>query len=281
LPARCGVTSLTSMNGFAVTEDPNGDVARARMALVYGQDTADAFFALLDNIVVRDVPYTHGSASLEPAITSVDLNLSYDDFRHRLSHTGLLSEATRNALKTIHGVTAAFQNAVDDLFARSEDVSGSFFNRYQELKPLYDNVLTLDHTLVLNANYTQTAATLDPAIIAADPGIAYDSINHRLSYSGILTAARRDALKSVAGVTAQFQAAVDALFARSQEAKGMVLAALQPELARRRKRQQALDRLSAAASVDISFAQTLLDPETPPPTRCTPPGRSASPHSTT
>jgi len=38
---------------FAVTDDPNGDVAHARMALVYGQDAADAFFALLDNTVVR------------------------------------------------------------------------------------------------------------------------------------------------------------------------------------------------------------------------------------
>jgi hypothetical protein len=71
-------------------------------------------------------------------------------------------------------------------------------------------------------------------------------------------------LKGVPGVTAQLQAAVDTLFARSQEAKGAVLGSLQPELALRRKRQQAVSRLSAAGSVDISFAQTLLDPEAAP-----------------
>src|SRR5262249_29446595 len=30
---------------FAAIEDPSGDVARARMTLVYGQETSDAFFA--------------------------------------------------------------------------------------------------------------------------------------------------------------------------------------------------------------------------------------------
>src|SRR5207249_2830650 len=34
---------------FAATENPNDDIARARMALVYGQETSDAFFALLDD----------------------------------------------------------------------------------------------------------------------------------------------------------------------------------------------------------------------------------------
>src|SRR5262249_31355073 len=34
---------------FAATDDPSGNIARARMALVYGQETSDAFFALLEN----------------------------------------------------------------------------------------------------------------------------------------------------------------------------------------------------------------------------------------
>ena len=53
---------------FAAIEDPNGDVARARMALVYGQETSDAFFALLDDTLVADVAYTHTASALEPAI---------------------------------------------------------------------------------------------------------------------------------------------------------------------------------------------------------------------
>ena len=44
----------------------------------------------------------------------------------------------RKALKAVAGVTAAFQNAVDGLFARSQDALGSFFSRTPELKPPYD-----------------------------------------------------------------------------------------------------------------------------------------------
>ena len=49
---------------FAVTEDPGGDIARVRMTLVYGQDAADAFFALLDDTIVLDVAYTHPTSTL-------------------------------------------------------------------------------------------------------------------------------------------------------------------------------------------------------------------------
>src|SRR6266542_1304647 len=112
---------------FAATEDPNGDVARARMTLVYGQEAADAFFALLDDTSTIDVAYTHSSPALEAAITVADPKISYDDFKHRLSHTGLLTAATQTALKNVVGVSEDFKDAVDALLARSEDAKGSFF----------------------------------------------------------------------------------------------------------------------------------------------------------
>ncbi|HKZ55346.1 MAG TPA: neuraminidase-like domain-containing protein [Anaerolineales bacterium] len=181
---------------FAVTEDPGGDVARARMALVNGQEASDSFFALLEDTIVLDVPYAQGTPALDAAITTVDPNIAYDDFRHRIFHKGLLRAPTRIALTAVGGVTSDFQNAVDGLFARSEDASGSFFTRYPELKPLYDAYI----------------ASTDPL----------------------------------------------------EKKRSALLAAFRPELARRRKRQVALRRLSDAASVDISFAQTVLDPEAAP-----------------
>jgi hypothetical protein len=181
---------------FAATEDPGGDIARARMTLVYGQDAADAFFALLDDTLVLDVAYTHGQPALESAITAVDPKIAYDDFRHRLSHTGLLGTTTRDALKALAMMTQTFKDAVDALFARSQDASGSFFARYQELKPLYDAYI----------------ASPDPP------------------------AKKRAAL----------------------------LAAFRPELSRRRKRQQAAQRLSAAAGVELAFTQALLDAPSAP-----------------
>jgi Neuraminidase-like domain/Putative peptidoglycan binding domain len=177
---------------FAATDDPSGDVARARMTLVYGQETSNTFFTLLENTLVVDLPYTHGSLSLEAAITSADPNLTYDNFRHLLSHTGLLNATKRDGLKAVPGVTVAFKNAVDGLFAQSADIAGAFFTRYPELKPLYD------------------------------------------AYIGSSDS--------------------------PEKKRSALLAAFRPELAARRKRQQALQRLAAAASVDLTAAQTLLDP---------------------
>jgi transcriptional regulator with XRE-family HTH domain len=181
---------------FALVADPGGDVALGRMALVYGQETADAFFALLDNTVVLNVNYTHTAAVLEAGILAVDNRLSYDNFQHRLSHTALLTAATRDALKAVAGVPAAFQAAVDSLFARGQDISGSFLLRFPELKPLYD---------------AYVASTLP----------------------------------------------VD------QKRAGL-LAAFDPLLAQLRKRQQALQSVATAASVDLSFAQAMLDPGSAP-----------------
>jgi len=181
---------------FAATEDPTGDIARTRMALVYGQEPTTVFFGLLDDSLTFDVSYTHGSSSLEAAITATDSRIAYDDFAHRLSYKGLLTTTVRDALEAVPAVTAAFKEAVDTLFARSEDTKGSFFALYPELDPLY-------------ATY---AASVDPVEV------------------------KRAAL----------------------------LAAFKPELSRRRKRQQALQRLSATAGVDLTSTQTLLDPPAPP-----------------
>ncbi|MGI8960802.1 MAG: neuraminidase-like domain-containing protein [Bryobacteraceae bacterium] len=181
---------------FALVEDPGGDVARGRMALVYGQETADALFALLDNAVVLNVNYTHTAATLEAGITAADSQLAYDNFQHRLSHTGLLTAAIRDALKAVAGVAAAFQAAVDALFAQGQDISGSFFLRFPELKPLYDTYV----------------ASTDPL----------------------------------------------------DKKRAALLAAFSPALARLRKRQQALQRVATAASVDLTFAQTILDPGSAP-----------------
>jgi len=251
-------------NQFAAVEDPNGDIARARMTLVYGEETSDAFLALLDDTVVEDVLYTHSSDTLDPAITAADPRIGYDAFRHRLSHRGLMTTEMQEALKNAGG-GQNFEDAVGALFARSEDVKDSFFERNPELAVVYDEVLALDQTLTSAVAYIHATASLESTIIAVDKRIEYDNTNRQLSYSGILTAGRRDTLKNVPGVALEFQSALDALFSLSQKARGeAVLAALQPELARRRKRQQALLRLTATVGVDPAVAQVLLDPASKP-----------------
>jgi len=58
------------------------------MALVYGNDTTDRFFGLLDGKTVTDVPYSHDQATLEQAILDAGHNeIAYDNLRKRLSCT--------------------------------------------------------------------------------------------------------------------------------------------------------------------------------------------------
>ena len=42
---------------FALVDDPNGSIAKNLMALVYGSDTADFFFSLLDGSLSVSAPY--------------------------------------------------------------------------------------------------------------------------------------------------------------------------------------------------------------------------------
>jgi peptidoglycan hydrolase-like protein with peptidoglycan-binding domain len=187
---RAGFAAVESE--FAVADDPDGAIARARMALVYGGEATDFFFGLLENTLVSDVPYSHAQAALEQPIVNAGAGrLGYDDFRKRLSYAGVLDTATRDALKAVAGVSAAFRAAVDALYAANQAAVEPFFARYPELRPLH-------------AAY---AASADPP----------------------------------------------------QKKRTALLANFLPELKRRRKRQQALAAVSAAARADATFAQAVLD----------------------
>lgn len=142
--------------------------------------------------------------------------------------------------------------------------------------------------LRLEVPYTHSDNVLETAITLLAPELGYDAFAHRLSHRGLLTRAAHDALVLVPGVPAIFVAAVgqlllqgedarDSFFARHPELEPLIVAyalspapvsekraalskGLEPELSRRRKRQQALQRLAATSSVDLAFSQALLDP---------------------
>ena len=186
---------------FAVVDDPTGDILRARMDLVYGTEATSIFVSLLAepadaDALQLDVPFTNPQPTLKQAIIDTDANIGYDNFRHRLSAKGVFTAQRRQALRALPAVPADFKAAIDALFDRSEDVVGSFFGRYPELKPLYDA-------------YVASAAPVP-------------------------------------------------------KKRRQLLADFQPELSRRRKRQQALQRVSASVGLDLASTQTLLDPPAPP-----------------
>jgi hypothetical protein len=253
---------------FAAVEDPSGNIARSRMALVYGQEATDAFFGLLDDTLTLDAPCDTPPVA---AIAAIDSSIVYDNIQHKLSYVGVMTPATRDALKAAAGqvltapAASKFQAEVDVLFTRSQD-----------------------DTQIPIVDYTHGQPALEPLIAAAASRIAYDSFRHRLFHSGLLNAATRIALEQAAATMPNLKTAIEILFARSQDAldsffgrypelrplykswvastdppdrkRTALLEAFDPALVRLRKRQQALQRLSTASGVDLEFTRTLLDP---------------------
>jgi len=187
---RAGFAAIESE--FALTSDPDGQIAHSRMALVYGNEATDFFFGLLGNTLTTTATYSHGQPTLEQPILDVaPERLAYDDFRKQLTFRGVLTPTIRDALKAVAVVTAQFQAAVDSLYAENQQTINPFFDRYPELRPLYDAF----------------AASNDPI----------------------------------------------------EKKRSDLLSNFLPELKRRRNQQQAMQAVSAAAKVDVSFASSLVD----------------------
>ena len=123
---------------FAVVDDPSGDVARSRMTLVYGADAADFFFSLLENSFTIDVPYSAPLQTLDqPLLDTSSGRIGYDDFRKRLSYLGVLTTATRDALKAAAGPNGALKAAVDALYTKNQSVVAPFFDQHADLQALW------------------------------------------------------------------------------------------------------------------------------------------------
>lgn len=203
-PADAAVTALARTlrtdfaaieSQFALVSDPNGNIAKALMALVYGADAAGFFFGLLDNTLASTVAYANPQPALAQAvIDAAGGRLSYDDLRKQLTFSGVLDSATLAALSTAIGANAALQAAVTALASANHKAVDPFFAAYPELLPLY----------------SAYAASSDPA----------------------------------------------------PTKRTTLLANFLPDLKQRRKREQALSSLTAAAGADSSFATALLQDTT-------------------
>ncbi|PTQ91460.1 PA14 domain-containing protein [Nitrosomonas nitrosa] len=157
---RTGYAAIESE--FVVVDDPDGQITRARIALVYDNDSTDRFFGLLDEKTLTNVPYSHDKATLEQAILDAGQSkISYDNLRKRLSYTGgVLPDTLRDTLKGVPGVTQAFKNAVDEIHKKSR----SLFDRFPELLPLYNAyVASNEHSEKKRTNLlTALLGTLKP-----------------------------------------------------------------------------------------------------------------------
>ncbi|HEX6972712.1 MAG TPA: PA14 domain-containing protein,virulence plasmid 28 protein, partial [Limnochordia bacterium] len=82
----------------AVEADPTGEIARSKMALVYGQEAADRFFGLLNASTLFSVTYSHAQPALPGDILAVTDRIAYDDFQKKLSFRGVMTPAEKAAL---------------------------------------------------------------------------------------------------------------------------------------------------------------------------------------
>lgn len=132
---RDGLTAVDSE--FALADDPDGKITRERMIQVYGNQVTDLFFGLLNNTFVTEISYDHAETELdESIINTASGRIAYDDFRKTLFWSGIFDSTTRDALKT--GASADFDSAIDELYAKNQNVIAPFFDSYPELKPLHD-----------------------------------------------------------------------------------------------------------------------------------------------
>lgn len=193
---RVGFAAIESE--FVVVDDPDGQITRARMALVYGNETTDQFFGLLDEKTLTNVRYEHDKATLDPIILDAGLNrIAYDNLRKRLSYTGgILPDTMRDTLKGVSGVTQIFKDAVEELHKKSR----TLFERFSELLPLYNDYVASNEPLEKKRSNLLTAllSTFKPrrkrqqalqaisVTAKTDIGLANDLLDNKLAGKHIL-----------------------------------------------------------------------------------------------
>ena len=284
---------------FTLVDDPNGNIAKSMMGLVYGTAATDFFFGLLNNTLKTTVTYSNpvGQPTLaQPILNAASGRLSYDDLRKQLIYTGVLDATTLgtiHAAVTANGNDQSLQTALDALSNANHKLVDPFFTTYPELLPLYIFEL-LNNTLTTSVAYANSQPTLAQPILGAAAGrLSYDDLRKQLIYTGVLDATTLAAIH--AAVTANgndqsLQTALDALsnanhkvvdpfFTTYSELLPLytgyvaskdplqarwtaLLANLLKDLKPKRKQEQALAAVTAAAGTDLSFASVLLQDAT-------------------
>jgi hypothetical protein len=122
---------MTIEKEFVPVPDPDGQIARARMALVYGNEVTDLFFGLLSKSVITEVEYPHDDKTLNQSVLDAH-QLAFDKFRKRLIFkAGIVPQSVLDAVKN---EAEEFKKAVQELYGKTRNL----LDRYPELLTLHD-----------------------------------------------------------------------------------------------------------------------------------------------
>lgn len=131
---RAAFAQVDSDFQLATGADP--ELARARIAMVYGAETTDHYFGLLTGATIFDIAYIQAVPTLDPAVAAAGGGeLGYDHFRKRLSYAGVMSASMKTQLDAAAAgalppaEAAAFSAAVLALHHAADP----FFTRHPEL----------------------------------------------------------------------------------------------------------------------------------------------------
>lgn len=179
--------------GFASLLPRLGVVARVMQAL-----SLNAKRDLLPLLALWAPIGTHGPESLYRQMFLDPAPLNEDEAFADTGYGEFLQDGTQKLLGHVETLRAAFGLTGDEFTQLVTDLG-----------------LGADK---VDVHYEHPQPTLSADILNAGPGIAYDDTAKRLSFTGALAAATRDALKLVPGVSNNFKNAVDALYAANQAA---------------------------------------------------------------
>ncbi len=247
---------------FARKDDPDGSIAQALMALVYGASDTAFFFSLISGSYRASVAFANASPVLPQNVAATyGGQLSYDDQNKLLTAIGYLDPATRAAIK------AALAVGTTDKTDKIGPGAGLTLTPVSMTNIVPGAVLLIDtganaESVVVSA-VTATSFTADlalahdgtttPFAIVNDPGLiaAIDALGlANQQVVGPFFAEYPELLPLYNG----FIAANEPLAQRYTD----LLANFLPILKSERKRQQALSDISGAIGQDSSFATVLL-----------------------
>jgi hypothetical protein len=121
---------------YKVEDDPTGEIAKSKMALVYENAVVDKFFGLLKGTTSYPVDYSHPQSELEQELKGISDKITYDHFQKRLIYQGVMTEGVKT---NFENATKPFSDAIQKLYDMAQDDFRDFFDKYPDLKTLYDN----------------------------------------------------------------------------------------------------------------------------------------------
>jgi hypothetical protein len=262
--------------------DPDGSIAKKLMTLVYGADTTNTFFGLLNSTFATSIPYSvpPGQTTLpEPVLTAgagAGGQLSYDNIAKQLTFSGVLTVAgnlnptpTGPLTPTADTIAAAIVDTTDSTHVNAGPTAtftpASMANIGQNTILVIDTGPMQESVTVLTTTATTfTASTSNPHDGTATPFRITNDPNLKAAVTKLQSANQKAitqffaAYPELAPLYSQYVASS----APVQDRHTVLLTGFLPILIAARKREQALATATSTAGVDPSFAAALLQDPT-------------------